>query len=277
MYPVQFLSHGQDLEFSDGVDDISHISGNTALTIQNCVLVPRKMFPSNKVLATVHQQRCHEFAFVTFPKITDATFIHNVGKEDHGPFVNSTVWRSRSCNGTCTCEQAAANSNATTAASVGLSVCKKLGVDWTYSHLRDEMQIQSLTCFDESSVLQEFHNIDPKHISTVYADVRASVYHLAAQRVRLEPIIQDSAAASQHDHYPRLVDDVLDNVHMDFGQDSFCDLFHSRIYLGAGPSPRVAVLIFGELRHAHSHIDVASVLRHTFIFTIIQELTRTSF
>ncbi len=190
-------------------------------------------FSSNKVLAAVHHQRCHEFAFVTFPKMTDATFIHNVGKEDHGPFVNATVWRSRSCNGTCTCEQAAANSNATTAGSVGLSVCKKLGVDWSYSHLRDEMQIQSLTCFDESSVLQEFHEIDPKHSSkqssTVYADVRSSVYPLVAQRVRLEPIIQDSAAASQHVHYSRFVDDVLDNVHLNFGQDAFCDPFHSRI------------------------------------------------
>ena len=233
MYPVQFLSHGQDYAFSDGVDDISHLSGNSALKIQSCVLVPRKMFRSNKVAAAVHQQRCNEFAFVTLPKMTDASFIHNVGKEDHGAFVNATVWRSRSCNGTCTCEHAAADSNATTAGSVGESECEKLGVEWTYSHLRDEMQIQSITCVDESSILKESREIDPKHSSkqssTVHADVRASVYPLAAQRVRLEPIIQDSAAASQHVHNSRLVDDVLDNVHMNFGQYAFCDTFHSLI------------------------------------------------
>ena len=156
-----------------------------------------------------------------------------MGKEDHGAFVNATVWRSRNCNGTCTCEQAAADSNAPAAGRSGVSACEKLAVEWTYSHLRDEMHVQSITCVGESSVLKEFREIDAKHsskqIPTMHADVRASVYPLAAQRVRLEPIIQDPAAASQHMQNSRLVDDVLDNVHMDFGQDVFCDLFHSRI------------------------------------------------
>ena len=234
-----------ELTTSRAIQVINNRAAALCYALLHCAISSSSMTVM-RTSAAVRRLRCNEFVFITLPNIVNSTFIHNAGLEDHGAFVNATVWRARSCNGTCACTAMTVDSSST-AGSAETDACESVRVEWTYSHLRDELLIESLNCIASSPLPEESNKNESQHgtlaRSVKHAEVMTAVYPLTTQRARLEPLVQRPTAFHSNDiggasssienlqnaYTSQIVDDVVDNLHIAIGQYIIRLLFHSSI------------------------------------------------
>jgi hypothetical protein len=164
---------------------------------------------------------CSEHVFMTLPHKPKSLFIHNMMREDHLNFMNSSAWSMRSCVGTCKC-------NATPASNSGTSAMFDAAgpMEWKYDADRDVIELP-------------VHDSSKKLHASERSLVFSRIYDVVAKRDPLRPLWSAPTVGADDDD--AIIESFLDNSLLPF-------VWTGESLALSPKTPRIAALVFGELR-----------------------------